>query len=416
MSARDPLGALAGFDRPVEPRREFADALLASCLAQLGPIPARRRRWARGRLAVAIAVILFALAGIATATYLALRTGAAADPGRPGQVTVILGTGPMGPFSKIAAVDAAGRLRVVWQCPEPVFCGDLTSVAWAPNGRRLALTLDEIGGTSGYVGLHIIDLQTGHDLHIPSLPIPHISHPQPRRVGMALAAQAKRRLGCTSPIELAWSPSSARLAYVCTSPYTFQAQRTSIRFIRADGTGQTPFATRTRSAYWPSWSPDGKLIAFSTEPAPRASGRTGTEQPNVILHSSVWVVALDGSTRRRIGIDGAAPTWSPDGKTIAYESSCGGVRLVALDGTDETPGPPVACPHIGVRGLPTWSPDGTQIAIAASDGIYVVHADGTGLRRLTSATSRGVLGGGRPAWAPLDALARIRPRKPQSGL
>jgi Tol biopolymer transport system component len=146
------------------------------------------------------------------------------------------------------------------------------------------------------------------------------------------------------------------------------------------------------------------------------SGRTGTEQPNIILHSSVWIVAVDGSFRRRIAIDGAAPTWSPDGTTVAYESSCGGVRLVAPDGTDKTPGPPVACPHIGVRGLPTWSPDGTQIAIAGSDGTYLVRPDGTGLRRLTSATSQGVLGAGRPAWAPLDALNRIATRKPQAGL
>lgn len=418
MSAGDPLGVLADFDRPVEPRREFADALLASCLAELMPAraPAQRRMWRGVRLAVAVVAVLLALAGIATATYLALRPAAARNAPRPGQLTVILGSARMGPTAKIAAVDAAGRLRVVWRCPEPVFCGELTSMAWAPNGRRLALTLDEIGGTSGYVGLHVIDLQTGHDLHIPSLPIPHISRPQPRRVGLALAAQAKRRLGCGWPIELAWSPNSARLAYVCTSPYTFQAHRTAIRVIHTDGTGQVPIRTGTRSAYWPSWSPDGKLLAFSTEPAPRVSGRTNTEQPNIILHSSVWIVALDGSSRRRIAIDGAAPTWSPDGKTIAYESSCGGVRLVAPDGTDKTPGAPAVCPHIGVRGLPTWSPDGAQIAIAGPGGVYVVRPDGNGLRRLTSATSRGVLGGGRPAWAPLDALNRIGTRKPQAGL
>jgi dipeptidyl aminopeptidase/acylaminoacyl peptidase len=417
VSAEDPLGVLVGFDRPVEPRREFADALLASCLAELMPAtaPARRRIRRGVRLAVAVVGVLLALAGIATATYLALRPAVVRNAPRPGQLTVILGSARSGPTAKIAAVDAAGRLRVVWRCPEPVFCGELTSVAWAPNGRRLALTLDEIGGTSGYVGLHVVDLRTGHDLHIPSLPIPHISRPQPRSVGTALAAQARRRLGCDQPIELAWSPGSARLAYVCSSPYTFQAQRTSIRLIHADGTGQAPIRTGTRSAYWPSWSPDGKLIAFSTQPAPRVSGRTSTEQPKIILHSSVWIVALDGSFRRRIAIDGAAPSWSPDGKTIAYESSCGGVRLVALDGTDKTPGAPAACPHIGVRGLPTWSPDGAQIAIGGPLETYVVRPDGTGLRRLTSAASRGVLGGGRPAWAPLDALKRIRTRKPQGG-
>lgn len=36
-------------------------------------------------------------------------------------------------------------------------------------------------------------------------------------------------------------------------------------------------------------------------------------------------------------------------------------------------------------GIPQWSPDGSSIALTASDldnGVYVVHADGTGLRLL----------------------------------
>ena len=55
--------------------------------------------------------------------------------------------------SRIAAVGPGGRLRTLWRCPERgVFCGDLTSIAWSPDGKRLAFTLDELGGMSGYVG------------------------------------------------------------------------------------------------------------------------------------------------------------------------------------------------------------------------------------------------------------------------
>lgn len=182
MSAGDPLSVLAGFDRPVEPRREFADALLASCLLELQPTSdfqqasARRRRPARTsfRVGIAVAVTLLVLAGVATATYFALRTTAAGVPPSGAGLTVIVGSGRIGPSAKIAVVGPNGALRFVWKCPEPVFCGELTSIAWAPNGKRLALTLDEIGGNSGYVGLHILDLRNGHDLHIPSLPIPPV--------------------------------------------------------------------------------------------------------------------------------------------------------------------------------------------------------------------------------------------------
>jgi hypothetical protein len=109
VSAEDPLGVLVGFDRPVE-RREFADALLASCLAELMPAtaPARRRIRRGVRLAVAVAAVLLALAGIATATYLALRPAVVRNAPRPGQLTVILGSARTGPTAKIAAVDAAG--------------------------------------------------------------------------------------------------------------------------------------------------------------------------------------------------------------------------------------------------------------------------------------------------------------------
>ena len=34
-------------------------------------------------------------------------------------------------------------------------------------------------------------------------------------------------------------------------------------------------------------------------------------------------------------------------------------------------------------GLPSWSPDGRTIAFTGVGGIYTVHADGTGLRKLT---------------------------------
>ncbi len=296
-----------------------------------------------------------------------------------------------------------------------MFCGDLTSIAWAPNGTKLALTLDEIGMNSGYVGLHVLDLRTGHDLHIPSLPIPHISRPQPTRVFRALIPQAKRRLGCLWPVELAWSPDSTRLAYVCGSSYFLTQERTAIFVIRADGTGRFKVPTGTLSAYWPSWSVDGKRLAFSTEQAPRVQFRHNNRERYRILHSSVWIVSLDGSSRKRIATDAAGPSWSPDGGTIAYESKCGGIRLVTPEGVDVTPGAPSACPHIGVRGLPTWSPDGALLAIGTSSSTYVIRPDGHGLRRATTAAGRGGLGGGRPAWAPLGALARLATRQPKEG-
>lgn len=407
----DPVAVLGDLDRPVVPRAAFAASLLEACLDELQPRKRRRFAWGRTRLVLAVTVLLLVLAAVATATLLELRGGGAPSSDSRGALTVIFGVGRHG-TAAIGLVGASGKLRVVWRCPEHVaFCGDLTSIAWSPNGRRLAFTLDEVGGTSGYVGLHLVNLQTGHDLHIPSLP--GGPHGQLATVSHALFVQAVHRLGCAFPVDLAWSPDSTRLGYACADIFTGPRAPSSIFVLRADGTGRFKVRTGTRTAFSPTWSADGKRLAFATEPRPRFEIPSGIAGHPRVVHSSVYVVSLDGSHRRLLVTGAAGPSWSPDGATIAYQSKCGGIRLVTPEGADVTPRGSSACPHIGIRGLPIWSPDGKLIAIGTSSATYVMRADGTGLRRATSASGEGVLRGGRPAWAPLGALTRLETRTPQ---
>jgi len=69
----------------------------------------------------------------------------------------------------------------------------------------------------------------------------------------------------------------------------------------------------------PTWSPDGRFLAF-------VSNRT--EEPDANYDSNIWVVAADnpdkGATLAQVttnpGSDGQ-PAWSPDGKHIAYVTS-----------------------------------------------------------------------------------------------
>ncbi len=318
----------------------------------------RRRRYAGAALVVilgGLAVYLgFARSGGAGAkgvdTASSSQAFSARRLARNGPLTILTTTeGDEG----IATVETVGRGRphILWRCPGDYFCGEVVSHDWAPDGRRLAVTLDEITLNYPYpFGLHVIDVESGRDIQIP------------RRGETALA------LGCWPPGELDWSPDGTRLAYRCSLVAStnvldvLNVSRSSYRTIPTHG-----------PAFWPSWSPDGTRIAYSSALVPK--GR-----------ATLYAVDLDGSHRSLIATDATAPAWSPDGTRIAYESSCG-VRLVTPAGRDVTPKRAGSCRAIGPAGRPTWSPDGSKIAIETGEGIYVVNADGSRLHLVSHQTS-----------------------------
>ena len=257
-----------------------------------------------------------------------------------------------------------GRLQPFLHCPrnDPDTCGAIEALDWSPDGRRLAFAVTSIQGTRAE-GLHVFNLETGSDRELAE--------------------------NCWFHRGLAWSPDGTKIAYACSS---FGAggsgQKGGIYVIGLHGRPRL-LKTGTR-AYdtWPSWSPDGKHLAFATE-------QRG--------HTWVSVVDLDGTGRRRVADHAGTPAWSPDGRVIAVRrSSCHGIKLVTPQGRDATPLPrgPVACPGIGVRGIPSWSPSGDQIAIGAYSGTYVVNADGTHLGLVTRTNGRGQFLHGGPAWRP----------------
>jgi Tol biopolymer transport system component len=135
----------------------------------------------------------------------------------------------------------------------------------------------------------------------------------------------------------------------------------------------------------PAWSPDGGKIAFS-------SGRDGTPH--------IFVMNADGTgTVRVTNTDHAdeQPSWSRDGKRIVFS------REGAIFEVHATGGPA----HRVGRGLgnaedPALSPDGRMIAYDyrkpgfSNREIYVMNADGTGIRQLTDLRYVS----GLPAWSP----------------
>jgi TolB protein len=134
----------------------------------------------------------------------------------------------------------------------------------------------------------------------------------------------------------------------------------------------------------PTYSPDGKLIAF-------VSDRSST-------FPTLWVMnAADGSGRHALatpgiqeeGVDTIA--WSPDGSQLAVtlfnEPGPTQIALVPLGATGRQVGR-VLTSLAGGALDPAWAPDGSWLAFAGHDGyaleIYAVLPDGSSLTQLSS--------------------------------
>ena len=113
------------------------------------------------------------------------------------------------------------------------------------------------------------------------------------------------------------------------------------------------------------------------------------------------IVGLDGGAVLQeipaLPEDAGGLQLSPDGSSIAFVTSNGQIATIGVDGE----GMRILTGDANTNGGDaqngvSWSPDGAQIAYASSGDIYVMNADGSDVRRLTTDAAEDV----RPAWSP----------------
>jgi len=130
------------------------------------------------------------------------------------------------------------------------------------------------------------------------------------------------------------------------------------------------------SSVRPAWSPDGVRIAFQTS------------QNNTY---SVYVMAADGSDRKRVSQDGADDrhaAWSPDGSMIAVDTGTELKREIAI--IDLATGTRTQVTNLDAfASFPAWSPDGQRLSFYVYQkgglDIWTVNKDGSQPVQMTQA-------------------------------
>jgi Tol biopolymer transport system component len=118
--------------------------------------------------------------------------------------------------------------------------------------------------------------------------------------------------------------------------------------MRADGSGQRVL-TSGRNLHHPAWSPGRRTIAF---------GMWDKD-----TYSDLYVINADGSGLRRLTrhrADTVEPVWSPDGQTIALDEYYDGTYMIFVVNANGG-GERRLTPGLRFSG-PTWSRDGRRIA------------------------------------------------------
>ncbi len=163
---------------------------------------------------------------------------------------------------------------------------------------------------------------------------------------------------------------SGKIAYITSSnPKAHQLQVAD-----ADGFNPQTVASSPEPLMSPSWSPDGKKLAYVSFERKTAA---------------IYIQTLATGQRERVaefpGINGA-PSWSPDGTRLAL--------TLSKDGS-----PDIYVLNLGSRSLqkisksaaidtePTWSPDGSSVVFTSDRGgkpqLYIASSQGGGEKRLT---------------------------------
>ncbi|MDR3553551.1 MAG: Tol-Pal system beta propeller repeat protein TolB [Syntrophobacteraceae bacterium] len=268
-------------------------------------------------------------------------------------------TGQAGVFNtKVAFVQRVGGGKEIFVCDfdgyNPVQLTHDNSIdlspVWSPDGSRIAYVSYRDGSPKIYV-INVASGATHLICGYPGMNITPAWRPGGNELAVALSKggsqdlylvnssggiERKLNVGFGSSISVSpnWSPDGRKLAYVSNEAggpqiYIYDLSSGQKKRLTYSGKYNTS----------PAWSPKGDWIAYC------AQGGGGFD---------IYVIRPDGGDAHAVTHGGRneAPRWSPDGRMIVYSSGYA-IRIMDANGTRDwqlmrSPG--------GAQGLPDWSP------------------------------------------------------------
>ena len=205
--------------------------------------------------------------------------------------------------------------------------------SWSPDGTKIVFSFGLGRFRGDVVDIFVIDANGAN----------HVNLTKGRHKGNSLPA---------------WSPDGTKIAFVSN-----RDDNNEIYVMNADGKNLKNLTLHLDYDTCPTWSPDGTKIAFW-------SRQVAGEIP---MLSDIFVMNADGTNRTNITqnprANNSTPSWSPDGNKIAFAAFSNVDRVgpwnanldifvMNADGTN----PVRLTEDARFNWLPSWSPEGKRIA------------------------------------------------------